>query len=288
MQKFLVIAGLIMFSVSGNAQSIEWERLLPSATRGDYIRLLDAFQRMDFSSCDEFLFRLFQKNSSHTVILFTYLVFAQNEGFGIESIENGLSKNLSSYIKKNVIADMPLGEFLLNYVTNPRDRLMFLIDLESQLKYVNWFIRLEIIKEHVNRNKDYVAAQDKLSDLLQRYPHYPILHYYRLLFALKQKNWESFDAFAQAALKKFSRHPEILRLCGVAALERRRPQEAISYYEKAFQASSWHADGVLELVQIYLEGGEKQKAFTLIQKAKKIFPWKREFGVLEQRLIFGL
>lgn len=288
MGKRWVYLGLFLASL-GFSQTKDWEELLAPANRGEYERMLTAYQNMDFGAMERSLSILFQKEPTNAVILFSYLVFAQMEGFGRESIQNGLAKNLSAYISKSIRTNMPLGDFLLSSIANPRDRLVSLIELESNLRYVNWFLRLEIIKEHVNRNRDYDAALDKLNDLIQRYPQYPILWYYRLLFYAKQKNWESFDREAKTTLKKFPKHPEILRICGQTARERKRLDEAISYYEKALQANpNWHADGALELITLYLDTQQQKKAASLLPRARKLYPWKQEFGILEQKMLFGL
>ncbi|MCX7882456.1 MAG: tetratricopeptide repeat protein [Brevinematales bacterium] len=288
MQKKVVYTLLMSFSLFF-AQEVEWENLLESSARSEYSRFLKAYQEMDFSLAEKTLFRLFQKHPSNAVILLSYHFLSQEEGFGIESLEYGLNKNLSLYTKRVLSSSLPLQDFLSRYIENPKDRLVTLIEMESQLKYVNWVVRLEIIKEHVKRNKDYVAALDKLSDLIGRYPRFPLLHFYRLFFLYKQRNWEAFDSTATTALRLFPKHPEILRVCGMASLERKRLEEAIQYYERALQSSpTWHADGMLELCSLYRDTKNIAKAMSLLQKARKLYPWKRELGVLEQQLLFGL
>ncbi len=283
----LFFTSLLFFSGVG-AQETEWENLLDSSSRQEYTRFLKAYQEMDFISSEKILFRLFQKNPSNTMVLLTYHFLSQQEGFGVEALEYGLSRNLTLYTRRVLSSNLPLADFLCRYIENPKDRLATLIEMESQLKYVNWLVRLEIIKEHVNRNRDYTAALDKLSDLMARYPRFPILHYYRLFFLLKQRNWEAFDSALVSSLKLFPKHPEILRIAGMGSLERKRLDEAIRYYERALQANpSWHADGLLELCRLYVETKEYQKANSLVQKARKLYPWKRDLGVIEQQLLFG-
>ncbi|MFN4216778.1 MAG: tetratricopeptide repeat protein [Brevinematales bacterium] len=279
-------ASLLFFSEAG-AQETEWENLLESSSRSEYTRFLKAYQDMDFVSSEKILFRLLKKNPSNTVILFSYYFLSQQESFGVEAIDYGLAQNLNLYTRRILSSNLPLADFLSRYIENPKDRLITLIEMESQLKYVNWLVRLEIIKEHVARNRDYAAALDKLSDLIARYPGFPILHYYRLFFLLKQRDWEAFDSTLTRSLKILPKHPEILRIAGIGAMERKRLDEAIRYYERAIQANSlWHADGLLELCRLYMETKEFQKANALIQKARKLYPWKRELGVIEQQLLF--
>ncbi|URA10824.1 tetratricopeptide repeat protein [Thermospira aquatica] len=267
----------------------EWENLLNLAGKSEYTRFLQAYQNMDFVLAEKTIARIFAKQSSNIVVIFSYLFISQYEGFGIEALEYGLYNNLLLYSKSVAQGKDGLANDLLRYVDNPRERLATLIEIESQLKYVNWLVRLEIIKEHVNRNKDYNAAMDKLSDLLTRYPNYPILHYYRLFFTLKQKDWTSFDSYASSALKLFPRHPEILRICAQAALERKKLQEAIAFYERGFQInSSWHADAFVELIKLYRENKQNKKALEMAQKGKSLYPWKKELGILEQQTRFGL
>jgi len=267
----------------------EWETLLDPSVRSLYDRFLKAYQEMDYVGAERTLVQVFQKAPSNSVVLWSYLFLAQNEGFGVESLEYGLMRNLVLYVKGVLSPSLPYADFLSRYVDSPRDRLATLVEVESQLKYVNWLVRLEIIKEHVNRNKDYGAAMDKLDDLAMRYPRFPVVHYYRLLFLLKQKKWEEFDSLARVTLKSFPRHPEILRLCGMAARERGRLDEAIQYYERALQANaSWHADGMRELCQLYLEARQGQKLRALLQKARRLYPWDTDLGILEQRVFFGL
>ncbi len=281
-----------LFSVSFVFSQIgesEWEALLDLSGRSEYTRFLQACQNMDFVLAEKTIARIFSKQPSNVVVLFSYLFVSQYEGFGIEPVEYGLYKNLLIYSKSVAQGKEGLSEALVRYVDNPRERLATLIEIESQLKYVNWLVRLEIIKEHVNRNKDYTAAMDKLSDLLTRYPRYPILHYYRLFFALKQRDWTAFDSYASSSLRLFPRHPEILRICAQAAFERKKTEEAIAFYERGFQANAtWHADAFVELVKLYRDNKQTKKALEMAQKGRKLYPWKKELGILEQQLRFGL
>ena len=94
--------------------------------------------------------------------------------------------------------------------------------------------------------------------------------------SLRSSNLESAELYLKQALKLQASNPDVLRLLGVIATQRRQYSQALKYFNSALKAFPKHALALSNLGSVFLEMKEYSKALDAYDQSLKIDPKDEE------------
>lgn len=135
------------------------------------------------------------------------------------------------------------------------------------------FERSQLIRQanDLYAQKKFVEAEEKLRQLIKKFPDDVYGHYQLGNALFRQGKPEAAIAAYQQAIKRNSRHALAHNAIGVARASQGIWDEAITQYQKALEINPNYADALANLGEALIRQGNKQEGIASLEKAKKVY-----------------